>query len=37
MDPVQKVKDDECRDLAVFILEDIERSRKFMSEKIFVT
>jgi hypothetical protein len=37
MDPVQKVKDDECRDLAVFILEDIERSRKLISEKIFVT
>jgi hypothetical protein len=33
MDPLQKVKDDECRDLAVSFLEDIERSRNVMSEE----
>jgi DNA modification methylase len=33
MDPVQKVKDDECRALAVSFLEDIERSRNVMSEE----
>jgi hypothetical protein len=32
MDNVQKVKDDECRALAVSFLEDIERSRNVMSE-----
>jgi hypothetical protein len=33
MDPVQKVKDYECRALAVSFLEDIERSRNVMSEE----
>jgi hypothetical protein len=33
MDPVQRVKDDECRALAVPFLEDIERRRNVMSEE----
>jgi hypothetical protein len=33
MDPLQNVKDDECRALAVSFLEDIERSRNVMSEE----
>ena len=33
MDPVQKFKVDECRDLAFYLLEDIERSRNVMSEE----
>jgi hypothetical protein len=37
MDPVQKVKYDECSALAVSFLEDIERSENLVSEKAFVT
>jgi hypothetical protein len=33
MDTVQKFKDDEYRALAVFFMEDVERSRNMMSEE----